>query len=75
MRLNQSCGACAHCHRRDNLNIEQGECRRELRSQMIMVPGPVVGTVGPRTFSYYPEVKLKDRGCSHFTLALEVADA
>jgi len=75
VRLNQSCGACAHCLRMDSLSIEQGECRRELRSQMMMVPGPVVGTVGPRTFSYYPEVKLKDRGCSQFIPALEVADA
>ena len=74
MKPNQSCKTCAHCVCGNNLNLQHGECRRELRSQMLVMPN-ALGQPAVRSYSYYPEVQLKDRGCSQYTPALEVCDA
>lgn len=73
MGPSQSCGTCANCDREKSERVDQGECRLVLHSYMLLHPNALRTSLEPRTFSYYPVVELKDRGCSHYTPALEVS--
>ena len=74
MKSSQCCGTCMFMDKQGI--VGQGICRHGPPTAVVLPkPGVVRGTVDIAKMSFYPPVKIDDRGCGEYKPKLEVVEA